>query len=79
MGSKPRYDLYGKRPLTGTSAVLSLGEIDLSFHGGQIVVADSRDGQPLTDSGPYQLIVPEDKRPARWVRNLVTISMESVH
>jgi hypothetical protein len=63
----------------GYSVVLSLGEIDLSFHGGQIVVADSRDGQPLTTSGPYQLIVPEDKRPARWVRNLVTISMESVH
>jgi hypothetical protein len=63
----------------GYSVVLSLGEIDLSFHGGQIVVADSRDGQPLTDSGPYQLIVPEDKRPARWVRSLVTISMESVH
>ena len=63
----------------GYSVVLSLGEIDLSFHGGQIVVADARDGQPLTTSGPYQLIVPEDKRPARWVRNLVTISMESVH
>jgi hypothetical protein len=63
----------------GYSVVLSLGEIDLSFHGGQIVVADSRDGQPLTTSGPYQLIVTEDKRPARWVRNLVTISMESVH
>jgi hypothetical protein len=63
----------------GYSVVLSLGEIDLSFHGGQIVIADARDGQPLTTSGPYQLIVPEDKRPARWVRNLVTISMESVH
>jgi hypothetical protein len=63
----------------GYSVLLSLAEIDLSFHGSQIVVADSRDGQPLTTSGPYQLIVPEDKRPARWVRNLVTISMENVH
>ncbi len=63
----------------GYSVVLSLAEVDPSFHGGQIVVADSRDGQPLTTSGPYQLIVSEDKRPARWVRNLVTISMESVH
>ncbi len=63
----------------GYSVVLSLAEVDPSFHGGLIVVADSRDGQPLTTSGPYQLIVPEDKRPARWVRNLVTISMESTH
>lgn len=63
----------------GYSVVLSLAEVDPSFHGGLIVVADSRDGQPLTTSGPYQLIVPEDKRPARWVRSLVTISMESSH
>jgi hypothetical protein len=63
----------------GYSVVLSLAEVDPMFHDGQIVVADSRDGQPLTTSGPYQLIVTEDKRPARWVRNLVTISMESVH
>jgi hypothetical protein len=60
----------------GYSVVLSLAEVDPSFHEGQIVVADSRDGQPLTTSGPYQLIVSEDKRPARWVRNLVTVFME---
>jgi hypothetical protein len=63
----------------GYSVVLSLAEVDPMFHDGQIVVADSRDGQPLTTSGPFQLIVSEDKRPARWVHNLVTISMESVH
>ncbi|MGD0403479.1 MAG: hypothetical protein ABSB66_09790 [Candidatus Acidiferrales bacterium] len=59
----------------GYSVVLSLAEVDPTFHDGQIVVADSRDGQPLTTSGPFQLIVSEDKRPARWVRNLVTISV----
>jgi hypothetical protein len=48
-------------------------------HDGQIVVADSRDGQPLATSGPYQLIVFEDKGPARWVRNLVTISAGTAH
>jgi hypothetical protein len=63
----------------GYSVVLSLAEVDPMFHDGQIVVADSRDGQPLTTSGPFQLIVSEDKRPARWVRNLVTISMETAH
>ncbi len=63
----------------GYSVVLSLAEVDPTFHDGQIVVADSRDGQPLTTSGPFQLIVSEDKRPARWVRNLVTIFMETAH
>ena len=63
----------------GYSVVLSLAEVDPSFHDGQIVVADARDGQPLTTSGPYQLIVSEDKRPARWVKNLITISVASTH
>ena len=63
----------------GYSVLLSLAEVDPMFHDGQIVVADSRDGQPLTTSGPYQLIVSEDKRPARWVRNLVSIAVQSIH
>jgi len=63
----------------GYSVVLSLAEVDPTFHEGQIVVADSRDGQPLATSGTYQLIVTEDKRPARWVENLVSIAVQSAH
>jgi hypothetical protein len=63
----------------GYSAVLSLAEADPSFHGGQILVADARDGQPLGKSGPFQLIVSDDKRPARWVHNLAAITLQSAH
>jgi len=63
----------------GYSAVLSLAEADPDFHGGQIVVADARDGQPLGKNGPFQLIVSEDKHPARWVRNLNSISLQIAH
>jgi hypothetical protein len=59
----------------GYSVVLSLAEVDPSFHNGQVLVADARDGQPLGKSGPFQLIVSEDKRPARWVRNLNYITL----
>ena len=61
----------------GYSVVLSIAEADPSFHGGQIVVADGRDGQPLGKFGPFQLIVSEDKRPARWVHNLAAITLQS--
>jgi hypothetical protein len=61
----------------GYSVVLSIAEADPSFHGGEILVADTRDGQPLGKSGPLQLIVSEDKRPARWVHNFVSISLEA--
>ena len=63
----------------GYSVVLSLAEVDPSFHGGQVLVADARNGQPLAKSGPFQLIVSEDMRPARWVRNLYSITLQGVH
>jgi hypothetical protein len=62
----------------GYSVVLSIAEADPSFHGGDVLVADRRDGQPLAKSGPFQLIVSEDKRPARWVHNLVSLSLQSL-
>lgn len=60
----------------GYSVVLSLAEVDPSFHEGQVIVADARDGQPLGKSGPFQLVVSDDKRPARWVHNLVSITLQ---
>ena len=63
----------------GYSVVLSLAELDPSFHAGQVLVADARDGQPLGKSGPFQLIVSDDKRPARWVHNLTSITLENIH
>lgn len=60
----------------GYSVVLSLAEVDPAFRDTQVIVADTRDGQPLGKNGPFQLIVQADKRPARWVRNLVSISLK---
>lgn len=62
----------------GYEAVLALGEIDPSFHPGEVLVADAMDGKPLdAHSGPFKLVVTEDKRPARSVRNLVSIELKS--
>jgi len=60
----------------GYAVVLSLAEVDPAFHQGQVIVADTRDGQPLGKNGPFQLIVSDDKRPARWVHNLVSITLK---
>jgi hypothetical protein len=59
-------------------AVLALGEVDPSFHPGEVLVADTMDGKSLdAHSGPFKLVVTEDKRPARSVRNLVSIELKS--
>ena len=61
----------------GYSVLLSLAEVDPDFHAGQVLVADTRDGQPLGKNGPFQLIVSDDKRPARWVRNLQSLTLQN--
>src|SRR5580693_4319451 len=62
----------------GYEAVIALAEVDPSFHTGEVIVADTMNGQPLDPkSGPFKLVVTEDKRPARWVRNLVSIELKS--
>jgi hypothetical protein len=61
----------------GYKAVLALGEVDSSFHPGEVLVADTMDGKPLdAHSGPFKLVVTEDKRPARSVRNLISIELK---
>lgn len=60
----------------GYAVVLSLAEVDPDFRDTQVIVADHRDGQPLGKNGPFQLIVPGDKRPARWVHNLVSVTLQ---
>ena len=62
----------------GYQAVLSLAEVDPSFHPGDVLVADAMNGSPLdAKSGPFKLVVTEDKRPARSVHNLVRLELKS--
>jgi hypothetical protein len=62
----------------GYKAVLALGETDPSFHPGEVLVADTMNGNPFdAHNGPLKLVVTEDKRPARSVRNLVSIELRS--
>jgi hypothetical protein len=60
----------------GYQVVLALAEVDPGYHPGEVLVADTMNGKPLDEhSGPLKLVVTEDKRPARSVRNLTTIEL----
>ena len=57
--------------------VLSLGEIESTFHPGKVLVADMLNGKPLdTQQGPFKLVVEEDRMPARSVHNLVKLELK---
>ena len=61
----------------GYQVVYSIGEVTPDVHDATILVADTRDGKPLGDTGPMQLVATGEKRPARWVRNLVAIRVKT--
>jgi hypothetical protein len=56
--------------------IFALVELDSMFQDNKVIVADTMDGKPLqSDHGPLQLVVPQDRRHARWVRMLTTVSV----
>jgi Oxidoreductase molybdopterin binding domain len=58
----------------GYRVLFSLPEIDPAFTDRTIILADELNSKPLDDrNGPYQIIVPDEKRHARWVRMVETI------
>ena len=62
----------------GFEAILSLAEVDPAVHGGTVLVADALEGKPLgAKAGPFRLVVSEDKKPVRSVRNLVRIELRT--
>lgn len=60
----------------GYRATFSLGELAPGLGRTTVFVIDQAAGAPLaTTDGPLRLVVPDDLRPARWVRQLVRISV----
>jgi DMSO/TMAO reductase YedYZ molybdopterin-dependent catalytic subunit len=60
----------------GYRAVFSLAELDPELTDRVILLADTKDGQPLPPrEGPFRIIVPGEKRPARWVRQVRVVTV----
>lgn len=62
----------------GYRVVYSLAELDPATqpHAGNAILADRCNGKPLNaDDGPLRLLFPGDHRPARWVRQLQSITV----
>ncbi len=58
----------------GYRVLFSLPEVDPEFSDRRVLLAYAKNGQPLdANDGPYRLVVPADKRPARWIRMLTKI------
>lgn len=63
----------------GYQVIFALPELDSAFTDREVLLADRRDGAPLSaDEGPLRIVVPGEKRPARWVRQVREIRIGSI-
>lgn len=61
----------------GYEVVFALAELDPDFSTRTILLADSVNGTLLTDGvGPYRVVVPGEKKPARWIRQVTAIEVK---
>ena len=59
--------------------IFSLAEFNSSFQDSEIIVADTMDGGPIPAAlGPFRLVVPHEKRPARWVEMVKSLTVVRV-
>lgn len=81
-GVTPIENLRGKQLtayITVTAAddykvVFGMGELDRTLGNTLVLLTHTENKQPLAKSdGPWRLVVPGDKRPARWVRQVISI------
>jgi DMSO/TMAO reductase YedYZ molybdopterin-dependent catalytic subunit len=63
----------------GYRVVIALPELDPAFTDKQTLLAFLRDGKPLGEKeGPYRIVIPDEKRMARWVRQVTTLKIVDV-
>lgn len=64
------------RATDGYEVLFALPELDPEFSTRTIVLADAVDGTALpTGVGPYRIVVPGEKKPARWIREVREIEI----
>jgi DMSO/TMAO reductase YedYZ molybdopterin-dependent catalytic subunit len=64
----------------GYRAAFAWAELDSTFMDKAVYLATKRDGKPLPENaGPVQLVVPGEKRAARWVRQATTVRIQEAN
>jgi hypothetical protein len=63
----------------GYRVVFALPELDEAYTDRVVLLADHRDGRPMAPpEGPFRLVVPGEKKHARWVRMVGSLVVRRV-
>jgi DMSO/TMAO reductase YedYZ molybdopterin-dependent catalytic subunit len=64
------------KAIDGYEVLYSLAEVDPELSSSIVLLAIQVDGNPLPKgNGPFRLVAPNDKRPARWIREINSIKV----
>lgn len=64
----------------GYRGIFAIAEVSAEFTDRVVLVADKRDGKLLDEkNGPFQIIVPDDKKHGRWVRQAIVVRLKKVN
>jgi hypothetical protein len=64
----------------GYRAVFAWAELDPAFMDKAIYLVTKRDGKPLSEKdGPFQVVIPGEKRPSRWVRQVTGLQIRQAN
>jgi hypothetical protein len=63
----------------GYRVVFALPELDPAFTDRVILIADRADGQPIgSHDGPFRIVVPGEKKMARWVWQVTALKIVKI-
>jgi hypothetical protein len=62
----------------GYRVLFALAELDPALSEKRVYLVTKRDGKPLSEEeGPFRIVVPDEKRAARWVRQVTAITIKT--
>ena len=61
----------------GYKAVFALPELDPAFTDKKVYLVTKRDSKPLSEKErPFRIVLPDEKRATRWVRQVRTLTLK---
>jgi hypothetical protein len=64
----------------GYRAVFALPEVDAAFSDRRVYLVTKREGKPLSaQEGPFRIVIPDEKRASRWVRQVTALRVRAAN
>ena len=64
----------------GYRVVFAIPGVDQTLTDRKVYLVTQRDGHPLSEKeGPFRIVVPDEKRPARWISQVTALKVQQAN